>query len=46
MEECRSDFKLSTDKPTGKRNSGRLVHRYERNIISDLKEMSQYEELG
>ena len=47
MEEDRSAFKILTDKPTGKRPSGRPRRRWEDNIRMDLKEISyQYEELG
>ena len=39
MEEGRSAFKILTGKPTGKRPLGRPRHRWEDNIIRDLKEI-------
>ena len=38
MEESRSDFKILTGIPTGKRPLGRTRHRWEDNIRMDLKE--------
>jgi hypothetical protein len=37
MEEGRSDFKILTGKPTGKRPLGRIKLRWEDNIRMDLK---------
>jgi hypothetical protein len=39
MEEGRSDFKILTDKPTGKRPLGRPRSRWEDNIRMDLEEI-------
>ena len=39
MEESRSVFKILTDKPTGKRSSGRPRRRWEDNIRMDLEEI-------
>ena len=39
MEEGRSAFKILTGKPTGKRPSGRLRHRWEDNIRMNLQEI-------
>ena len=39
MEEGRSDFKILTGKPTGKRPLGRPRRRFEDNIRMDLKEI-------
>ena len=38
MEECKSAFKILTDKPTGKRPLGRPNHRWKNNIRIDFKE--------
>ena len=47
MEEGRSDFKILTGTPTGKRPLGRIRHRLESNIRMDLKINSyQYEKFG
>ena len=37
MEECRSDFKILTGKPTGKRPPGRPRRKWGDNIRMDLK---------
>ena len=39
MEDGRSDFKILTGTPTGKRPLGRPRHRWEDNIRMDLKEI-------
>ena len=39
MEEGRSDFKVLTGEPSGKRPLGRLRRRWEDNIRMDLKEL-------
>jgi hypothetical protein len=39
MQEDRSDFKMLTGTPTGKRPLGRPKHRWEDNIRMDLKEI-------
>ena len=39
MEECRSDFKILTGTPVGKRSFGRPRRRWEDNIRMDLKEI-------
>ena len=39
MEEGRNDFKILTDKPTGKSSSERLRHRWEDNIRMYFKEV-------
>ena len=39
MEEGRSDFKILTGKPTGKRPLGRPRRRWEDNIRMDIKEI-------
>ena len=39
MEEFRSSFKISTDKPTGKRPLGRHRRRWEYNVRMDLEEI-------
>ena len=39
MEEGRSAFKILTDKPSGKRPSGRLRNRWEDNIRMGLEEI-------
>ena len=39
MEEGRSDFKILTGKPTGKRTLGRPRRRWEENIRMDLEEI-------
>ena len=39
MEECRSAFKIFTDKPTRKRLLGRPRHKWEDNIRMELKEI-------
>ena len=39
MEEGRSDFKILTDKPIGKRTLGRLRRRWEDNIRMALNEI-------
>jgi hypothetical protein len=39
VEEGRSNFKILTGKPTGKRLSGRPRRRWEDNIRMDLKDM-------
>jgi hypothetical protein len=39
MEECRSAFKMLTDKPTGKSPLGWPSRRWEDNIRMDLEEM-------
>ena len=38
MEQDRSDFKIFTDKPTGKRPLGRPKHRWKDNIRIKLKQ--------
>ena len=40
MEESRSAFKILTGTPTGKRPLGRPRRRWEKNIITDLKQVS------